>query len=434
MKAFSSHTQFVSWFRHASPYIHAHHGKTFVLSFEGIAVSSTRFRHLIHDIALLSSLGIRLVLVHGTRQRIKQNLEERGVTQQYANGMRITDDTSLEQVKAACGQITADILALLSMGMTDSPEIYANIRIVSGNFITARPLGIRSGVDFMHTGEVRRVEANAIQQQLDNGCIVLISPLGYSPTGEIFNLSVEDVSTSVAITLKADKWVSLNELEQAISDNDHLTLQETRELLKNASDADTFRILRGAAHACEQGVNRVHLVQRNIDGGLLMELFSRDGVGTMISADPYEHLRQATIDDVGSILNLIAPLEEEGVLVKRSREKLEMEIGRFVVQERDGTIIACAALYPYPEEHMAELACVAVHPDYKGKQRGDALLGFMEKQARKNHIHRLFILTTRTAQWFQQRGFTQAKLDKLPITRLNLYNYQRLSKIFIKDL
>jgi len=427
--------QFVAWFRHASPYIHAHHGKTFVISLDGAAVDSAGFRHLMHDIALLSNLGIHLVLVHGTRLRIERNLQLRGLAPQYADGLRITDSTALQHVKSACGQISAEIQALLSMGLTNSPLHTAEIKISSGNFITAKPVGVRDGVDFKYTGEVRRVDNKEIQHQLNHGYIVLISPLGYSPTGEIFNLTVEDVATSVAIALKANKWVNLSESTGKLSHSGYLTMQMAAQLLAEKSlDIELHRQLKNAIRACEHGVERVHFVERRLDGALLLELFSRDGVGTMLSKDPFENLRQATIDDVGGVIALIAPLEKAGVLVKRSREKLETEIGYFVVQERDGAIIACAALYPYPQEQMAELACVAVDPRYHGTKRGDALLAFMEQQALSDKIKSLFVMTTRTAHWFQERGFVAAILDDLPMTKKQLYNYQRQSKIFIKHL
>ncbi len=428
--------QFVAWFRHASPYIHAHHGKTFVISFDGAAVDSANFRHLMHDIALLSNLGIHLVLVHGTRLRIERNLEQGGLAaQQYADGLRITDNTALEHVKSACGQISSEIQALLSMGLSNSPLHAAKIKISSGNFITAKPVGVRHGIDFKYTGEVRRVDNAELQRQLNHGSIVLISPLGYSPSGEIFNLAIEDVATSVAIALKANKWVSLSESTGTLSHSGYLTMQTATQLLAEQSlEADLHRQLKNAIRACENGVERVHFVERQLDGGLLLELFSRDGVGTMLSKDPFENLRQAQIDDVGGIIALIAPLEKAGVLVKRSREKLETEIAYFVVQERDGVIIACAALYPYLDEKMAELACVAVHPRYHGTKRGDALLAFMEQQAQAQQIEHLFVMTTRTAHWFQERGFIAAELEDLPMAKKQLYNYQRQSKIFIKTL
>jgi amino-acid N-acetyltransferase len=321
------------------------------------------------------------------------------------------------------------------MGLTHSPHLSAELKLTSGNFITARPLGVRDGVDFMHTGEVRRVDYHAIGQQLDNDAIVLISPLGYSPTGEIFNLSVEDVSTSVAIALKADKWLCLTETEEPLSQSGFLTLTEVEERLETGEDnLLSQRQLRSAIRACHRGVERVHVVQRRTDGGVFLELFSREGVGTMISRDQFEDLRAATIDDIAGIINLITPLERQGVLVPRPREKLETDIEHFIVQERDGAIIACAALMPYKEDNMAELACVAVNAQYKNEGRGDALLAFAIQTCQTAEINRLFVLTTRTAHWFQERGFNAAEADDLPMTKRALYNFQRNSKVFIKQL
>lgn len=430
--------QFVGWFRHASPYIHAHRGRTFVISFAGEAVESDGFIHLIHDIALLSSLGIRLIIVHGTRLQIERGLQARGLTTQYAQDLRITDDEALESVKAACGKISAEIQALLSMGLTNLPLVEAKIRIISGNFIVAHPVGVRDGVDFIHTGEVRRVDSQAIRRHLDEGDIVLISPLGYSPSGEVFNLAVEDVATAVATALQVEKWICLTEVQGLLDSRGckipYLVLPEARRFLVTLPKGEVRRQLRNAIKACENGVQRVHLLERHIDGGLLSELFTRDGIGTMLSKDPFENLRQATVEDVGGIIRLISPLEKKGVLVRRSREKLENEINSFVVQEREGMIVACAALYSFPDEHMGELACVAVHPDYRGEARGDALLKFIERSALRQGISQLFVLTTRTAHWFMERGFAPAPLDALPLKRQELYNFQRQSKVFIKPL
>ncbi len=434
--------QFVDWFREASPYIHAHRGRTFVISFSGEAVESPDFPYLIYDIALLSSLGIRLVLVHGVRYQVEQGLITQGLTARYVNGMQITDENTLECVKQACGSVSIDIESYLSMGLANSPTSNVGIRTIrtaSGNFITARPVGIRDGVDFCYTGEVRRVDATGITRHLDEGSIVLVSPIGYSPTGEIFNISTEEVATAVAIGLRAVKWVCLTDNNNGLFDEmgqliRQLSLIEAQHWLAKQQDLDKTRQLANAVKACQCGVPRVHLVTRETDGSLLLELFSRDGVGTLISTDPFEHIRKATIDDVGGLLELIEPLEEAGILVRRSREKLEMEIGYFTVQERDGMITACAALYPFPEEDMAELACLAVHDAYRGDQRGDALLAFLEREARHLHISRIFVLTTRTAHWFQERGFGVADIDLLPVSRRMMYNYQRKSKVFVKQI
>ncbi|MEK8018633.1 MAG: amino-acid N-acetyltransferase [Candidatus Parabeggiatoa sp.] len=429
---------FVNLFRNASPYIHAHRGCTFVISVGGEAVQYSHFSYLIHDIALLSSLGIRLVLVHGIRPQIEHGLRMRGRQSRYVNGIRITDEIALQCVKAACGEVRTEIESLLSMGLSNSPSTQVRIQTVSGNFMMARPLGVRDGVDYCYTGEVRSVDAAAITRRLDEGCIVLISPVGYSLTGETFNLLTEEVATEVAIALGAAKWLCLIENEGIFDTAGQLVRQLT--VLEAQHELDTQQALEcqrqvvHAVKACQNGVERVHLVSRHIEGALLLELFTRDGIGTLISTDPYEHIRLATIDDVGGLLELIEPLEEAGVLVRRSREKLEMEINYFTVQERDGMIIACAALYPFLEEGMAELACLAVHSHYRSANRGDALLSFLERKALENGITQIFVLTTRTAHWFQERGFVATDLDSLPVSRQALYNYQRNAKVFIKRL
>jgi amino-acid N-acetyltransferase len=431
---------FVRWFRDSSPYIHAFRGRTFVVAFGGEVIAEEQFANLVHDIALLNSLGVRLVLVHGARPQIEQRLNERGLELQYVNGLRVTDAAALACVKEAAGSVRVEIEALLSMGLANSPMAGADIRVASGNFVTAQPLGIREGVDYLHTGEVRNIDREAIHRQLDNGSLVLLSPIGYSPTGEVFNLSAEDVATAAAIQLRADKLIYLvdgNGLE--LDDGTlvrELNLNEAESFLEEKGElAEAFgKSLFSAIYACSNGVPRAHLINRHVDGSLLVELFTRDGIGTLISGETFEDIRQATIDDVGGILELLAPLEQEGVLVRRERERLEMEIDHFTVVERDGTIIACAALYPSPDEGCGELACLAVHQDYRKQGRGDDLLEYIERQAKGLGISRLFVLTTRTAHWFQERGFRAAALKELPMARQELYNYQRRSKVFIKSL
>lgn len=435
------HSEFVSWFRSSSPYIHAHRGRTFVIVFGGeVLLDEVRLEHLIHDVATLSSLGIRLVLVHGTRPQIEQRLQERGATLRYENALRVTDDEALVCVKEAAGSVRVEIEARLSMGLANTPMSGAHIRVASGNFVTARPLGVRNGIDYCHTGEVRRIDVPAIQQRLDQGAVVLISPIGYSPTGEVFNLSAEDVATAVSIQLKVDKLFFLIE-EQGVMDSDNQLLQQLTpnhgELIlqqANHLPEEVAIHLSSAIKACKSGVHRSHLVNRNIDGALLLELFTRDGVGTMVSAEAYETLRSASIDDVGGILELIKPLESEGILVRRSRERLEMEIDCFTVIERDGMIIGCGALHRFDQDTMAELACLAIDQDYQHEGRGDVLFEHMQNQAKRAGIQQIFVLTTRTAHWFLERGFKEIPLDKLPIGRQALYNYQRKSKIFIKNL
>jgi amino-acid N-acetyltransferase len=432
--------RFIEDFRQSAPYIHAHRGRTFVLAFGGEALADVRFSGLVHDIALLHSLGIRLVLVHGARPQIESRLKSRGAKLEYANGLRITDDAALACVKEAVGTVRVEIEALLSMGLANTPMSGVRLRTSSGNFVTARPLGIRDGVDYCHTGEVRRVDGAAIRQHLDDQRIVLLSPIGYSPTGEVFNLSAEEVATAAASELQADKLILMTEGPELRDGRRHqisqLSLIEATALLNSGRQltGDTLRHLEHALHACRHGVNRVHLVSRRREGALLLELFTRDGNGTLITAETYEGLRAATIDDVGGILGLIMPLENEGILVKRSRELLEIEINHFHVIERDGTIIACAALYPAEDGKFAELACLAVHEDYRNQGRGDTLLKAIEDKAVRCGIEELFVLTTRTAHWFRERGFLPGDISQLPARKQSLYNYQRKSRVYIKRL
>ena len=431
---------FVSWFRDAAPYINAFRGRTFVVVFGGEAVQDKNFAGLIHDFALLNSLGIRLVLVHGSRPQVETRLKTQTSKAAFHQGLRITDNTALACVKEAVGTVRVEIEALLSMGLAHSPMAGAHIRVASGNVVTARPLGIHEGIDYLHTGEVRRIDAEAINHQLDQNSVVLLSPLGYSPTGEVFNLSAEDVATSAAIALHAHKVIYLAEGPGLRDARKRLTRELTFTAAQQLLDSrrrlpdNMQRILRSAINLCLNGIPRVHILDRKIDGALLQELFTRDGVGTLISADAYEGTRQAKIDDVGGILELISPLEQADVLVRRSREHIEMEINHFTIVERDGMVIACIALNPFSENKMAELSCLAVHPNYRGAARGNTLLQFVEQNAIQRGIQQLFVLSTKTSHWFLERGFKKADIKTLPMKRQALYNYRRNSKVFIKAL
>ncbi|KAA6187735.1 amino-acid N-acetyltransferase [Thiohalocapsa marina] len=431
---------FVDWFRQCTPYIHAHRGRTFVIAFGGEALADNSLPTLIHDIALLHGLGIRLVLVHGARPQIEQRLAARGAEMRYVNGIRVTDDAALECVKDAAGSARVEIEALLSMGLANSPMAGVRIPVASGNFVTARPLGVLDGIDYQHTGTVRRIDRQSLRQRLDNGAVALMPPIGYSPTGEVFNLSAADIARAAAIALGADKLIYLTEAA-GVTDRDGQLLSN---LLAGDVDAlldgeprpgeDLAQALRAGADACRGGIRRVHLIGRRDDGALLRELFTRDGAGTLISDRPFEELRPARIDDIPGIHELLRPLEQCGALVPRPREHLETTIDRFQVTERDGTIISCAALFCFPDERMAELACLAVHPDYRQHGRGDRLLARMESLARERGLQRIFVLTTQTAHWFRERGFKPAGLNDLPLGKQRLYNLKRNSQVYIKPL
>ena len=432
---------FVQWFRAAAPYIHAFRGRTFVIAFGGEVVSDGRFYELTHDLNLLAALGVRIVLVHGARTQIDERLKQHRHRARYERGLRITDDIALSCAKEASGRLRVEIEALLSMGVQNSPMANADIRVASGNFVTAKPIGVVEGVDYIHTGEVRKIDAAGIRDRLDHNELVLLSPLGYSPTGEIFNVALEDVAASAAAALQAEKLIFLMDAPGVVTGKRaelrrELTCSDAEKLLARgvALPPDVQLYLPRAVRACREGVKRVHLISSRTEGGLLLELFTRRGVGTMLTQDPLERLRPAKIEDIGGILQLIEPLESEGILVKRSRDLLEMEIERFVVLEHDRMVIGCAALYPFPEEGSGELACLAVHPDFRGQGGGERLMEAIEAKARRQRIKRLFVLTTRTEQWFVERGYGETTVADLPRRRQTLYNYQRRSVVLLKRL
>jgi len=431
---------FVQWIRAASPYVHAFRDKTFVIAFGGEVVADDAFLGIVHDLNLLHSLGIRIVVVHGMRPQIEAILEQQNLASRYHRGLRVTDAETMDCVLEAAGQARSRIEAMLSLGVANSPMAGAYNRVSSGNYITAKPMGVVDGVDMMLTGEVRRVDTEAIRQRLDDGDIVLISPLGYSPTGELYNLAVEEVAMQVAVRLGVHKLVFLMEPDGVRNGRKRLlTDLSTRDaealLAKTARLAPDVRVyLPSAIRACDNGVKRAHLISRHHDGALLLELFTRDGVGTMIASTALAHIRNATIDDVGGILAIIEPLEGQGVLVRRSRERLEAEIERFVVAEYDNHIIGCAALYAFPEERVGELAALAVHPDFRREGYGEALMGEIEQRARRLKLTTVFVLTTKTAHWFLERGFRPATIGDLPQQKQALYNFQRKSLVYRKAL
>lgn len=425
----------VDWFRAAAPYIHAFRGKTFVIAFGGDAMLREDFVDLVYDINLLSALGVRLVLVHGVRPQVEERVSGEA---QYVRGRRVTDADTLEHVKDAVGSVRVDIESLLSVGLPNTPMAGAEIRVASGNYVTAQPAGVVDGVDLQFTGEVRKVATAAIQARLDAGEIVLLSPIGYSPTGEVFNLTLEEVATHAAIALGAEKLVFILDHGDTL-DTEHrrisrLTAAQIPKLLRELPDGDMKLYLPHAARACKKGVAKAHLISAEADGALLMELFTHEGVGTMVTRQPVENLRRATIDDVGGILSVIEPLEQEGILVRRSRERLEQEVEQFFVDDLDGRIVGCVALYPFPEAEAGEMACLAVAKEFQRGGRGDALLAAVEDAAQDMGLQQLFLLTTRTSHWFIERGFVVGTPEDLPAPRQAMYNWQRRSKVLIKRL
>ncbi len=413
-----------------------HRGRTFVIYLGNGALESSQLQNLIHDLALLHLLGVRLILVHATRNAIEAELLRQQVDSHLHRGVRVTDQTVMAVVRDVVAAQRLTLESKLSMGLPDSPMRGARLRLISGNFVTARPLGIVDGIDFQFTGAVRRLDAAAIIAALDEQAIVLLSPLGFSPTGEVFNLSADELASAAAIAIGADKLIVMDTHSGLVDDEGNLVRQCTIESARtlNAIDEQQDAHRHAACLACEQGVARAHMISFERNGALIEELFTHDGIGTLISADEFERARVATVDDIGGVLDLVRPLEASGVLVRRSRELLEQEIGNFRVLERDDRIIACAALYPFADEAMAEIACIATHPDYRRGGRGEHLLTLLTSEAKRQGIERLFVLTTQTSHWFREQGFCDADRAALPDARQHLYNLQRNSKVLIKSV
>jgi amino-acid N-acetyltransferase len=435
---------FVRALRAAAPYVHAHVDRVFVLAFGGEICARADFERLLYDIALLQSLGVKPVVVHGARPQIETRMAQRGLESHFHAGHRVTDAAALECVKDAAGSLRMSIEAKLSTSLASTPMGGARVRVAGGNWVVAKPAGVRGGVDLQFTGEVRRVDDTTIRQVLDQGRIPLISNIGYSPTGETFNLRFEEVATAVAIALKADKLIFLVD-----SNPDHWTLADDTGDVGQLSLEQGAALAGDAAHLSERdrghltaavaaghgGVRRVHLIGAAEEGALLRELYTRDGVGLMLYSDEnYEAVREASIEDVGGVLALIKPLEDAGVLVPRSREQLELEISQFDVMVRDGLVIACCALFPYPQYGMGEFSCVAVHPDYRGEGRAEAMLKRAEDTARQQGLGKLFALTTTTEHWFIEHGFIEGRIEDLPVQKQRIYNYRRNSLVLLKAL
>ncbi len=434
--------QFVGWLRSVAPYIHAHRGKTFVVAIAGELIAAGRLNALVQDVALLAAMGVRIVLIHGFRPQIEDQLREKGVGSRYSHGMRVTDAIALDAAQEAAGQLRFEIEATFSQGLPNTPMAGATVRVVSGNFITAKPVGVIDGLDFQHTGLVRKVDAPTIQRALEYGAVVLMSPFGFSPTGEAFNLSMEDVASSVAAAIRAHKLIMITEVAGVIDENHNLvpelTATQAENLLARLPDpqqpTDTAFYLRHAVRAVRGGVGRAHIIPFALDGSLLVELFTHDGVGTMIADEHLEHLREATADDVGGILQLIGPLEAEGVLVKRNRTEIERDIANYTVLEHDGIIFGCAALYPYPEQKTGEMAALTVDPSAQGQGDGERILKRIEQRARAQGLQSIFVLTTRTMHWFIKRGFVLVEREWLPPDRRLRYDDQRRSRVLVKRL
>ncbi len=431
---------FVKDFREAAPYIDYLRGKTLVIGLASSMLEGSVLYSLAADINLLASLGVRIVLVHGSRRQINLLTEAAAAPLRYHHDRRITDEATLIRAKQASGMIRYDIEAAFSLGVAHSPQRGKRLRLACGNFVSARPYGVVDGIDMGYTGRVRKIDTEAVSQRLNDGAVVLISPLGASLSGKIFNLSMADIAEAVAVALKAEKLIFVVEPEGILDEQGalipNLSSTEAQALLdNNRIQANQRRLVQSALSALEKQVQRVHVLSGLEDGSLMSELFTREGTGTSLAQAPFMTIRQASSSDIADIIPLIRPLEEAGVLLKRSREYLENHIREFAVLEHDRQIYGCVALKVFEEEQAAELACLVVSPHAQDGGYGELLLEHVIKEARARRLHTLFALSTHTGDWFLERGFQSATPDELPAARRTEYEQsKRHSKIFILPL
>lgn len=471
---------FIEMFRGSANYIASHRNKLAVFHIPGDLMDEnpTGFRDLMNDISLSWLLGMKIVIVVGCRFQIEKryNKEESHGRREHM-GMVVTDEESLRIVKEEAGYVRFEVERQLARALkggsswgggrrssgngssngTDDVDVGEG-NVVSGNFYSAQPFGILDGVDYKYSGFVRRMEANKIHQVHQNRDIVLLTSLGFSPTGEVFNVNTEYLAAYAAGTLGASKVIYFLERDIALrhkvhgSSIPHLRVNDGRKLLKlNGVRMETkgFVYFDGRSFECETerrfltkmgwgmnalkaGVKRVHLISPN-NGGLLQELYTRDGSGTMISGDLYDGIHRATVDDATSIYEVITPLVEKGTLVGRKKAELERDIQQYHVYTRDGLLVACGQLKMF-ENGYAEIGCLVVNPLYRARGRGDAMLGYLERLCVEAGATNLFVLSTQTMEWFIERGFDEVRVDILPPSRRDTYNYDRGSKIYMKKI
>lgn len=414
-------------------YVPQHREKTFVIAIDGQVVEDEHFRTLLLDIALLRSLRIGVALVHGAGHQIRRLAEQRAIAPSNTDGTGVTDRATLDLALTAANRVTHEILEGLSAN---------DLRGAYSNALVAHPAGILQGIDHQHTGRVERVDTALLQSLLEHDIVPVIPPVGCDGEGNSFRLNSDAVAVEVARALRAVKLIyvtTFGGIRRAGEFQRHLSVEEAEVILrKHRSEVPGEMIskLEQAVRATRGDVPRVHIIDGRVEEGLLAEVFSNEGIGTLIHANEYQAIRRAQKKDARAIFALIQPSIESDELVHRTRTDIERQIEDFVVLEVDRSPIACAALHLFPEAKMMELACVCVEPKHENQGYGGRLVQYAEAQARSAGARQLFCLSTQAFNFFMQKGgFVTGTPEDLPPSRRERYDRSgRRSQVLIKKL
>jgi amino-acid N-acetyltransferase len=414
-------------------YIPLYRERTFVISVDGAIITSENFANILMDIAVLRSLNIRVVLVHGASAQIKSLSAEQNFTPSNLDGSGITDEATLKIALTAANRLTHEMLEGLSAN---------DLRAACTNAVIAHPMGILHGVDHLLTGKVERVDVELCQKLLDNGIIPVLPPLGFDGDGKTYRVNSDSVALAVAEALKAVKLMFIT-TQDGIMVGDHVIrqmpvsdLESVLAMQKNEVQAETLSKAIHAVAACKAGVPRVHVINGSLEEGLLAEVFTNEGVGTLIYANEFQQIRRALKKDIRSILNLTKTSVASEELMKRTRSSIEKQLNDYFIFQIDGNPVACVALHGYPEQKKAELACLYVSPAHENQGIGRKLIQFVENKARELAYEELISLSTQAFTYFQSKGgFVEGSPEDLPPGRREKYEQSgRNSKVLIKKL
>ena len=405
--------------------------KAFVVAVDGAAVAHGNFVNILMDVAVLWSLSIRAVLVHGASVQIRALATERGIEPSDLEGSGVTDAATLELALQAANRLSHEILEGLAA---------ADLRAATTNGVTAHPLGILKGVDHLYTGKVERVDTAFLQTLLASGIVPVVPPLGLDGEGRSFRVNSDAVALEVARALQAVKLVYITMADGLRVDGQvarQLSVRELGEAIqRGALDAGQLSKAIHARAACDAGVPRVHVINGSVDDGLLSEVFSNEGIGTLVYANDYQQIRRARRSDVRTIEQLIKSSVERDELAPRTRASIEKELADYSIFEVDGNPIACVAMHAYPAEGKGELACLYVRPSHENQGIGRKLVQYVETKAREAGLAELLALSTQAFSFFQSKGgFVEGSPDDLPASRRTRYDQSgRRSKVLVKRL